>query len=508
MLSAKLLSLRGGAPLESITSTRPLELVCIDFWSAEDSRNKSVDVLVITDHFTRMAQAFPCRDQTAKRVARVLWDRYFCVFGFPERIHSDQGANFESELISELLRVSGVKKSHTTPYHPMGNGSVERFNRTLGGMIRALSPAEKADWPQRLQTLTFMYNCTVHETTGYAPFYLMFGRVPRLPVDVIFQSVLHDAAVTCYDKYVARLADDLKAAMVIAREHAVKEQNRHALLYNRKVKGSKVEIGDRVLLANRKERGKKKLADRWESTIYTVVDMAPETHTYRIRDTLTGREKVVHRNLLMLVNFLPDAVDMPDHVSSEPDTDCSFPGTPDVGETGSVARSRAGACPDTASSSNSSVAVGEHLAPLTGLGSVDSEGRTFDWVSQLSAPTLSETSDDDVAGLASDPGVSLASPTTDLTDPIETPAVDVRQTVPVLDTVTVTGAPSDTLCPVDQTSCALSSRADAPLPVRSRFGRFIKPVTRLIQTMSRQDVVQDKFNVKAVCESVFQAIAN
>lgn len=64
----------GRAPLESITSTRPLELVCVDFWSAEDSRNKSVDVLVIADHFTRMAQAFLCKDQTAKQVARVLWD--------------------------------------------------------------------------------------------------------------------------------------------------------------------------------------------------------------------------------------------------------------------------------------------------------------------------------------------------------------------------------------------------------------------------------------------------
>lgn len=106
----------GRAPLESIMSTRPLELVCIDFWSAEDSKNRSVDVLVITDHFTQMAQAFPCKDQTAKQVARVLWDRYFCVFGFPERIHSDQGANFESRLISELLKVSGVRKSHTPPY--------------------------------------------------------------------------------------------------------------------------------------------------------------------------------------------------------------------------------------------------------------------------------------------------------------------------------------------------------------------------------------------------------
>ena len=127
----------GRTPLESIKTSAPLEIVCIDFWTAEDSNNKSVDVLVVTDHFTGLAQAFPCRDQCAKQVAKQLWDKYFCIYGFPERIHSDQGASFESQLISELLKVAGVRKSRTTPYHPMGNGSVERFNRTLGNMIRA-----------------------------------------------------------------------------------------------------------------------------------------------------------------------------------------------------------------------------------------------------------------------------------------------------------------------------------------------------------------------------------
>lgn len=83
----------GRAPLENIVTSRPLQLVCIDFWSAEDHKNKSVDVLVITDHFTRLAHAFQCKDQSAKQVARVLWEKYFCVFGFPERIHSDQGAS-------------------------------------------------------------------------------------------------------------------------------------------------------------------------------------------------------------------------------------------------------------------------------------------------------------------------------------------------------------------------------------------------------------------------------
>lgn len=51
-------------------------------------------------------------------------------YGFPKRLHSDQGANFESALIAEFLSVAGVQKSHTTPYHPMGIGSCERMNRT------------------------------------------------------------------------------------------------------------------------------------------------------------------------------------------------------------------------------------------------------------------------------------------------------------------------------------------------------------------------------------------
>lgn len=81
-----------------------MELVCLDFWTAEDGKKRSVDVLVMMDHFTK------------------LWDRVFCVYGFPSRIHTDQGANFESALLTELFKLSGVAKSHTTAYHPMGNG--------------------------------------------------------------------------------------------------------------------------------------------------------------------------------------------------------------------------------------------------------------------------------------------------------------------------------------------------------------------------------------------------
>lgn len=475
----------GRAPLESIVTSRPLELVCIDFWSAEDSRNKSVDVLVITDHFTRMAQAFPCKDQTARQVAKVLWNKYFCVFGFPERIHSDQGPNFESELISELLEVSGVRKSHTTPYHPMGNGSVERFNRTLGGMIRALPPEAKVDWPRRLQTLTFVYNCTSHETTGFPPFYLMFGRVPRLPVDVLFRSVLHDSNVSGYDKYVESLVCDLKEAMVVAQEHVKKEQNRHALLYNRKVKGSNIEIGEQVLLANKKERGKRKLADRWESTIYTVMDVNQKTHTYRISDNTSGKEKIVHRNLLMPVNFLPLELCVASDVNSTLASGCSIPSVDGAG----------------------SDYGGEQELVQDPSEAADSERRTVEWVSRLTECDASQADISDLVTVHSAPcdsdllpedGPSLTdSDSRQVPGPISTTRTGLSDSS--FDVQTVHAKPT-----VDRTATVSTSQSQ----VRTRFGRLVKPVNRLIQTMSRQDVIPDTFSVKGVCKSVFQTLTS
>ena len=139
------------------------------------------------------------------------------------RDHPEQ-ANFESKLVAELLVLSGVGKSRMSPYHPMGNGTTERFNRTLGNMLRSLPPGAKHKWPQMIQSMTFVYNCTAHETTGFAPFYLMFGQVPRLPVDLMFRNVLHEDTVCNYNAYVKTLVDDLRTAMLLAQENSAVEQ--------------------------------------------------------------------------------------------------------------------------------------------------------------------------------------------------------------------------------------------------------------------------------------------
>lgn len=163
------------APLVNIQTTRPMELVCMDFLSLEaDSRNTK-DILVITDHFTKYAVAIPTKDQKAYTVAKCLWEQFFVHYSFPERLHSDQGRDFESHIIKDLCTITGTRKVRTSPYHPRGN-PVERYNQTFLSMLGTLKDKEKGRWRDFIKPLTHAYNYTKNEVTGFSPYELMFGR--------------------------------------------------------------------------------------------------------------------------------------------------------------------------------------------------------------------------------------------------------------------------------------------------------------------------------------------
>ena len=300
------------APLQPIHVTQPLELVHMDYLSLEPSKGNIENVLVVTDHFTRYALAYPSKTQTAQATARILWDNFICHYGFPEKFISDQGRNFESDLIKELCKIAGVKKLHTTPYHPQGNGQCERFNSTLCNMLGTLSEEEKSDWKSYLGCMTHAYNCTKHASTTYSPYYLMFGRHPRLPIDVEFGLPKSNSGDnSSKSRYVQKLRRRLNYAFQKATKVANQQANKYKSSYDKSIKGPQLQEKDLVLVKIVAHKGRHKLQDKWEPEEYVVVEQPiAGTPVYRVQPVTGGNIKTLHRNLLL-----------PLGVKSEPDYD-------------------------------------------------------------------------------------------------------------------------------------------------------------------------------------------
>ena len=175
------------APLQTIKAGSPMQVIAVDIMGPlPESSNKNSYILVVGDYFTRWMEAYPINNQEAGTVAQKLVDHVFCRLGIPEQLHSDQGKQFESKLVQELCKILKISKTRTTAYHPQCDGLVECFNRTLQDMIATMTADYPFDWEEALPKVCIAYNTSIHSTTGYSPFYLMYGREPRLPIDIVY----------------------------------------------------------------------------------------------------------------------------------------------------------------------------------------------------------------------------------------------------------------------------------------------------------------------------------
>ena len=173
------------APLKKYQVGMPLERVALDItgpWPVSQNGNKYT--LVVSDYFTKWAEAYPIPDQEAKTVAEVFVNHFVARFGTPMLIHTDQGRNFESKLFKEMCNLLGVKKTRTTAFWPQSDGLVERLNRTIGTMIAAYVTENQRTWDKDLQILMMAYRATPHESTKLSPNEMMLGKEVSMPLDI------------------------------------------------------------------------------------------------------------------------------------------------------------------------------------------------------------------------------------------------------------------------------------------------------------------------------------
>ncbi|XP_033745582.1 uncharacterized protein LOC117331096 [Pecten maximus] len=222
----------------------PFQRVAIDLVGplqpATDRGNRYI--LTLVDYATRYPEAVALKGIEAERVAEALVDIYSRV-GVPREVLTDQGSQFTSEVMKEVSMLLSIRQLTTTPYHPMCNGLVERYNGTLKQMLRRMCSERPKDWDKYLNALLFSYREVPQESLGFSPFELLYGRVIRGPMRILRELCAKDVpdpeVKTTY-QYVVDLRERLEETCKLAREHPETAKVQQAHWYNKKAKERKM----------------------------------------------------------------------------------------------------------------------------------------------------------------------------------------------------------------------------------------------------------------------------
>ena len=248
---------------------------------------------MITDVFTKFTVAVPTKDQTAQTTAKAFvqeWlqttakafvQEWLSKYETPARIHSDQGAKFEGKVIRHLGAMYGMKKSRTTPYHPQGNGQTERFNRTLHGLLHSLPEEKKSKCPDHLQELVYSYNVTPHALTGRSPFYLMFGRHAKLPVDLLFGTGTPVQDADKSESWVGLHQQGLQDAYVTVNRRLHQSATARKVVFDRKATDHSIPIGTLVYV-RKHPAGRNKIQDAFKDRVHRVVSRHGQHNVYTV----------------------------------------------------------------------------------------------------------------------------------------------------------------------------------------------------------------------------------
>ena len=210
-------------PTGHLPVDRPFQRVSIDLVeykteSVSPTGLKCSYALTIIDHLTRFSVLVALPDKKEQTIAKALVERVFGIFGPPETLHSDQGPEFENKVVKQLQDVFGYKKTKTTPYRPQGNSVSERMHSTLHAMLSMYSNIAQNNWAEVLPFIQLAHNTSFSSTMHETPFFLMFGRQARLPIDIIF-GIPHVGKSATTEEFAHATRENLQIAFELARRN-------------------------------------------------------------------------------------------------------------------------------------------------------------------------------------------------------------------------------------------------------------------------------------------------
>ncbi|XP_040070994.1 uncharacterized protein LOC120843638 [Ixodes scapularis] len=274
----------------------PFKRVAIDIVGPiqPPSKHGNRYILTLMDYATRYPEAVALPSIETERVAEALVE-IFSRFGVPNEVLSDRGTNFTSDLMKEVARLLSIRQLYTTPYHPMANGLVEKFNVTLKLMLKRMCAEKPRDWDRYLAPLLFAYREVPQVSLGFSPFELLYGRHVRGPLAILKElwtnHQLDEEEKTTYH-HVFDLRNRLEETCKLAHEELAKAGARYSKMYNRKTKERLFQPGNKVLILLPTDNNK--LLLQWKGP-FEVKEKKGEADY--IIETAGGR-KIFHANML------------------------------------------------------------------------------------------------------------------------------------------------------------------------------------------------------------------
>ena len=283
------------APLQRAAIPQmPMEKVSMDIVGplpASDRGHKYI--LGITDHFTRYTQFSALRDQTAQAVASKLM-KFISVHGVPQSLLTDQGTNFQSEIMKQLAKQLGIKQIKTTAYRPQSNGISERSHKAMQNCLSCLAKNTK-QWHKYLPLYNLFYNNSFHETIKTTPAFLIFGRNINLPYDLLQQQ----AETVTKNEYIDNLVKEMKIAYDKTKTNLEQAAEKQETIKNRNAKLRTFHIGQYVYLFTPRINEGGKFFSRKYSGPWQIIEKHSNVN-YSIKNVNNPNSKVqrVHINRL------------------------------------------------------------------------------------------------------------------------------------------------------------------------------------------------------------------
>ncbi|XP_066987473.1 uncharacterized protein [Macrobrachium rosenbergii] len=238
------------APIRNIPSAGvPFRDVVIDYFTPQGrmkSKSGNAHCLTIIDRFTRYPEAIPVRSESSKNAVKALV-KFFCRFGFPATIQTDQGRHFMSKEFRDGMASHGIRHFHSTPYHPESQGIIERFHQSLSTTLTKLEHEGGGSWEDNLPYALFAARHAPSETTGYSPFELLYAHSTRAPLDILYDAWA-DPTQMGLAAELPTIQKNLRAAWAVAQATEAATQERVKMKFDKAARSRSFETGDQVLV--------------------------------------------------------------------------------------------------------------------------------------------------------------------------------------------------------------------------------------------------------------------